>query len=241
MLFDPTEYIWTQVELACSISFESGANSACVSEYYKIDIFWILFSKISAGKQANTCEFSPMTTSISAYVESRPPSLGHGLSECGGRKRERERAVNLSKFDAHLSSFVVMLVSKWTSIVKLFLAQAQQATISSPFAACSKMEAGYGIPMHSVRSIVMPSYQIASFTLCITLPAVFTMLIKRDLFMSQYNHIKSYPHMHCMTLWQTAFLLRSFLRTSRPAMQPWRGTLSKLLGGMHLSVEVYAL
>ena len=28
----------TQVELACSISFESGANSAWVSEYYKIDI-----------------------------------------------------------------------------------------------------------------------------------------------------------------------------------------------------------
>ena len=28
----------TQVELACNISFESGANSAWVSEYYKIDV-----------------------------------------------------------------------------------------------------------------------------------------------------------------------------------------------------------
>ena len=51
---------------------------------------------------------------------------------------ERERGLLIFRCSTHISHVVSSCLENQTSIVKFLLAQAQQATISSPFAACSK-------------------------------------------------------------------------------------------------------
>lgn len=143
----------------------------------------IVYQCISADQRLNMCKFSPMTTSISGYVESRPPSLGHCWSECG---REGERALNLSMFDAHFSCCVVMFEKSDLDCEIPFgssSASHDKLAICCLFQRWRQDMAFWCILRVALWRCPIESHHYS----LIILAVVFVMLTKHDLFMSKYD------------------------------------------------------